>query len=254
MQTHTIESLLANNRRFVAAQRADDEHYFEHLAEGQHPRFLWIGCSDSRVSPNLLTGTGPGDMFVHRNIANLVVQTDMNLLSVLQYAVEVLEVEHVIVCGHHGCGGVKAAMCGHSHGLIDNWLRAVKDTELFYEPQLATLAEPQRLRRLVELNVVQQVYNLGKTNIVQQAWRERARRGAGRGPFIHGWVFDVASGHIDPLTSMIDSDAAMNEVCKFHRSGAPRAGQGASPASPASPAVPEMPEMPTAPAPREVAA
>jgi carbonic anhydrase len=226
MQPHTIESLLANNRRFVARQLAEDAQYFEHLAEGQHPHFLWIGCSDSRVSPNLITGTGPGDMFVHRNIANLVVQTDMNLLSVLQYAVEVLRVEHVIVCGHHGCGGIKAAMCGHgegqSLGLIDNWLRAVKDTELFHEAQLASLSQPMRLRRLVELNVVEQVYNLGKTHIVQQAWLDR-RRAGGRGPFIHGWVFDVASGHIDPLTSMIDNDAAMDEVCKYHRAGTPRA-------------------------------
>lgn len=208
---HTIDSLLAENRRFVAEQRALDPAYFEHLAEGQHPDFLWIGCSDSRVSPNLITGTGPGEMFVHRNIANLVVQTDMNLLSVLQYAVEVLRVDHVIVCGHHGCGGVKAAMEGHSHGLIDHWLRAVKDTEQYFWRQLEPLEEAARLRRLVELNVIEQVYNLGKTSIVQRAWRERQR------PFIHGWVFDVGTGRLDPLTKMIHSDEGVQEVCKFAR-------------------------------------
>jgi carbonic anhydrase len=215
---HGIESLLANNRRFVAEQLAADPQYFEQLAEGQHPQFLWIGCSDSRVSPNLLTGTGPGEMFVHRNIANLVVQTDMNLLAVLEYAVQVLQVEHVIVCGHHGCGGIKAAMQGHGHapGLIDNWLRTVKDTELHFQRQLAPLDRDARLRRLVELNVIEQVYNLGKTHIVQRAWQARQR------PFIHGWVFDVASGHLDALTGMLNSDAAMHAVCKYHRAeGAP---------------------------------
>ncbi|MBI5721944.1 MAG: carbonic anhydrase [Burkholderiales bacterium] len=211
---HTIDSLLAENRRFVAEQLALDPAYFEQLAEGQHPDFLWIGCSDSRVSPNLITGTGPGEMFVHRNIANLVVQTDMNLLSVLQYAVEVLHVNHVIVCGHHGCGGVKAAMSGHSgpaHGLVDHWLRTVKDTEQYFWRQLEPLEETARLRRLVELNVVEQVYNLGKTSIVQRAWHERRR------PFIHGWVFDVGTGRIDPLTKMIDSDDGVQELCKFAR-------------------------------------
>jgi carbonic anhydrase len=207
---HDIDSLLAANRRFAAGRLALDPAYFEQLAEGQHPQFLWIGCSDSRVAPNLITGTGPGEMFVHRNIANLVVQTDMNLLSVLQYAVEVLRVEHVIVCGHHGCGGVAAAMRGHSHGLIDNWLRTVRDTQQFFWRELAPLDEAARLRRLVELNVIEQVYNLGKTSIVQQAWRVRGR------PFIHGWVFDVGSGCIDPLSGMINSDGAMHEVCKFH--------------------------------------
>lgn len=213
MSTHDIASLLAGNRQFVAEQLAADPRCFEHLAEGQHPDFLWIGCSDSRVSPNLITGTGPGEMFVHRNIANLVVQTDMNLLSVLQYAVEVLQVDHVIVCGHHGCGGVRAAMGTHSHGLLDNWLRAVKDTEQHHAAELEGLDETARLRRLVELNVIEQVDNLGKTHIVQQAWRQRAR------PYIHGWVFDVATGCIDPVTSMINGNAAMREVCRYQRAG-----------------------------------
>ncbi|MCW5635623.1 MAG: carbonic anhydrase [Rubrivivax sp.] len=221
---HTIDSLLANNRAFVRAQLAHDAAFFEHLAEGQHPDFLWIGCSDSRVSPNLLTGTGPGEMFVHRNIANLVVPTDMNLLAVLQYAVEVLQVNHVIVCGHHGCGGVKAALGGHSHGLVDHWLHAVRETEQFHHARLAALDDETRLRHLVELNVIEQVHNLGKTSIVQRAWAARRR------PFIHGWVFDIGTGGIDPLTRMISNDEELLEACKFHR-----AGLGPAAAAPARP-------------------
>jgi carbonic anhydrase len=209
-----IQDLLRNNERFVAAQLALDPDYFRHLSEGQHPAFLWIGCSDSRVPPDRITGTQPGDMFVHRNIANLVVQTDMNLLSVLQYAVDVLEVEHVIVCGHYGCGGVRAAMGEARHGLIDNWLRALKDTEQYFGAQLAPLDPGARFDRMVELNVIEQVYNLGKTSIVQTAWKRGAR------PYIHGWVFDLKSGRIHPQTEMINSDAAMHQVCKFHGAGA----------------------------------
>ena len=205
-----IEELLRNNEAFVAEHLQLDPHYFERLSEGQRPSFLWIGCSDSRVSPDRITGTQPGDMFVHRNIANLVVHTDMNLLSVLQYAVDVLEVEHVIVCGHYGCGGVKAAMGEPRHGLIDNWLRTVKDTEQYFWKELGALDDHARFDRMVELNVIEQVYNLGKTSIVQNAWKRGGR------PYIHGWVFNLASGFVRPQTSMINSDAAMHEVCKFH--------------------------------------
>ena len=208
-----IETLLRRNERFVAEQLTLDPGYFRTLSEGQHPAFLWIGCSDSRVPPDRITGTEPGDMFVHRNIANLVVQTDMNLLSVLQYAVDVLAVEHVIVCGHYGCGGVKAAMGEPHHGLIDNWLRALKDTQAYFWRELMALDEPARFDRMVELNVVEQVYNLGKTSIVQNAWKRGAR------PYIHGWVFDLHSGYIRPQTSMINNDAAMQEVCKFQHHG-----------------------------------
>jgi carbonic anhydrase len=207
---HRIEELLRNNEAFVAEQLRRDPGYFDKLSEGQHPEFLWIGCSDSRVAPNLITGTEAGDMFVHRNIANLVVQTDVNLLSVLQYAVEVLQVNHVIVCGHYGCGGVKAAMGDPHHGLIDNWLRTIKDTQNYYWKQLQPLAEPQRFDRLVELNVIEQVYNLGKTSIVQNAWKTRGA------PSIHGWVFDLKSGHIRAQTGMINNDEAMLAICKFH--------------------------------------
>jgi carbonic anhydrase len=204
-----IEELLRNNQAFVAQQLGVDAGYFDKLAEGQHPEFLWIGFSDSRVPPDRITGTSPGDLFVHRNIANLVVQTDMNLLSVLQYAVEVLQVRHVIVCGHYGCGGVKAAMGGQRHGLIDNWLRTLKDTQDYFWPQLQGLDEAARFDRLVELNVIEQVNNLGKTHIVQDAW---ARGGT---PGLHGWVFDLRSGFIRPQTGMIVGNEAMAEVCKF---------------------------------------
>jgi carbonic anhydrase len=205
-----IEELLRNNEAFVAEQLRLDPQYFDKLAEGQHPEFLWIGCSDSRVAPNLITGTEAGDMFVHRNIANLVVQTDVNLLSVLQYAVEVLKVNHVIVCGHYGCGGVKAAMGHQHHGLIDHWLRAIKDTQSYYWKQLQPLDEVRRFDRMVELNVIEQVYNLGKTSIVQDAWRSR------RTPYIHGWVFDLKSGHIRTQTGLINTDEAMSAICKFN--------------------------------------
>jgi carbonic anhydrase len=204
-----IEELLRNNEAFVAEHLRLDPDYFAQLSQGQHPSFLWIGCSDSRVSPDSITGTQPGDMFVHRNIANLVVQTDMNLLSVLQYAVDVLAVEHVIVCGHYGCGGVRAAMGEPRHGLIDHWLRSVKDTELYFAHALVDLGDHERFRRLVELNLDEQVYNLGKTSIVQNAWKRRRR------PWIHGWVFDLATGYIRPQTGMINDDGAMQAICKF---------------------------------------
>ncbi|MCI4431467.1 MAG: carbonic anhydrase [Burkholderiales bacterium] len=206
---HRIDQLLRNNQAFVETQLRLDPGYFTQLAMGQHPEFLWIGCSDSRVPPNHITGTDPGDMFVHRNIANLVVQTDMNMLSVLQYAVEVLHVRHIIVCGHHGCGGVKAAMGEHSHGLIDNWLRTVKDTQQFYWRELSALDEDARFDRMVELNVIEQVNSLGKTSIVQNAWN------SGAALALHGWVFDLHSGRILPQTGSIESSAAMQEICKF---------------------------------------
>ena len=203
-----IEELLRNNRAFVAQQLQVDAGYFDRLAEGQHPEFLWIGCSDSRVPPDRITGTSPGDLFVHRNIANLAVQTDMNLLSVLQCAVEVLQVRHVIVCGHYGCGGVGAAMGEQRHGLIDNWLRTLKCTQAYSWRN----SEPGRVgafRRLVEVNVIEQVYNLGKTHTVQDAWARGGKRG------LHGRVLDLRSGFIRPQTGMIVGNDAMAEVCKF---------------------------------------
>lgn len=204
-----IEQLLQNNEDFVAEKLAIDPHFFKDSAKGQQPAFLWIGCADSRVPPNEITKTDPGQIFVHRNIANLVVQTDMNMLSVLQYAVEVLEVSHVIVCGHYGCGGVKTAMGQHQYGLIDNWLRQIKDTQNYYWKQLSELDEDARFDRLVELSVIEQVYNLGKTNIIQNAWATR------KAPYLHGWVYDIRTGYIKTQTSMINNEELLKETCKF---------------------------------------
>ena len=204
-----IEQLLENNKKFVQEKLAVNPDFFKKSAEGQQPKFLWIGCADSRVPPDEITKTSPGDVFVHRNIANLVVMTDMNMLSVLQYAVEVLKVEHIIVCGHYGCGGVKAAMGNQQFGLIDNWLRTIKDTQNYYWKQLSVLDETKRFDRLVELNVIEQVYNLGKTNTVQNAWR------AGQELYLHGWVYDIASGYIKTQSSMINTEETLKEVCKF---------------------------------------
>jgi carbonic anhydrase len=204
-----IQNLLKNNASFVEEQLQKDPEFFIKSSQGQQPKLLWIGCADSFVPPNEITKTNPGEIFVHRNIANLVVQTDMNMLSVLQYAVEVLEVDHVVVCGHYGCGGVKAAMGNHQYGLIDNWLRQIKDTQNYYWQQLSKLDEDDRFDRLVELSVIEQVYNLGKTNIVQNAWAKRKQ------PWIHGWVYDIRSGFIKTQTSMINNEETLKEVCKF---------------------------------------
>ncbi len=204
-----IKRLLSNNERWVEEMTASDPQFFSREYEFQAPNFLWIGCSDSRVPPNEITGTHPGDIFVHRNIANLVVQTDMNILSVLQYAVDILKVRHIIVCGHYGCGGVRAAMSREDHGLIDNWLRTIKDTQNYYWKQLETLKGEERENRLVELNVIEQVYNLGKTNVIQNAWKK------GNSPYLHGWVYDMRTGHIKTQTGMINSEMALKEVCKF---------------------------------------
>ncbi len=191
---NSSESLLQNNKKWVAEQLKSDPLFFEQLTKGQSPEYLWIGCSDSRVPANEITGTKPGEMFVHRNIANMVVHSDMNLLSVLSYAVEVLKVKHIIVCGHYGCSGVQAAMGKKQFGLIDNWLRHIKDVYRLHHFELENIAdETARVRRLVELNVVEQVYNLGKTSIVQNAWR------AEQPLHVHGWVYDLRDGILKDL-------------------------------------------------------
>lgn len=186
--------LLENNKAWVEKQNADNPGFFNELAAGQSPEYLWIGCSDSRVPANEITGTRPGEMFVHRNIANMVVHSDMNLLSVLSYAVEVLKVKHIIVCGHYGCGGVKAAMGNKQFGLIDNWLRHIKDVYRLHHNELDAISdEEKRVRRLVELNVIEQVNDLGKTTIVQNAWSNNQPL------HIHGWVYDIQDGLIKDL-------------------------------------------------------
>jgi carbonic anhydrase len=186
--------LFENNRRWVEATVADDPEHFERLAAGQSPEYLFIGCSDSRIDASQMTGVRAGQMFIHRNIANLVVHTDMNLMSVVQFAVEVLEVQHVIVCGHYGCGGVLAAVDGRYHGLIDKWLRTIKDVYRIYVDELDAIADPvQRHQRLVELNVREQVYRLCSTSFIQRRW------GSDMKDHVHGWVYDIRQGLLHDL-------------------------------------------------------
>ena len=186
--------LLDNNKKWVAEQLSIDPAYFDRLSKGQAPEYLWIGCSDSRVPANTITGTDPGEMFVHRNIANMVVHSDMNMLSVLSYAVEVLKVKHIIVCGHYGCGGVLAAMGNQQVGLIDNWLRHIKDVYRYHHHELDAITdEVARGRRFVEVNVMEQVHDLGKTSIVQNAWKKEQPL------HLHGWVYDINDGIIKDL-------------------------------------------------------
>jgi carbonic anhydrase len=190
----SIKNLLENNKKWVAKQLAIDPAYFDKLSNSQNPEYLWIGCSDSRVPANQITGTLPGDIFVHRNIANMVVHSDMNMLSVLSYAVEVLKVKHIIVCGHYGCGGVQAAMENKQFGLIDNWLRHIKDVYRYHHKELDAIEdETLRARRFVEVNVMEQVHDLGKTSIVQNAWKNKQPL------HVHGWVYDIHDGIIKDL-------------------------------------------------------
>jgi carbonic anhydrase len=186
--------LIENNKTWVADQLQMDPAFFEKLSKGQSPEYLWIGCSDSRVPAESITGTEPGEMFVHRNIANMVVHSDMNLLSVLSYAVDVLKVKHIIVCGHYGCGGVMAAMKNQQFGLIDNWLRHIKDVYRYHHQELDAIEdETLRARRFVEVNVQEQVHDLGKTSIVQNAWKRNQPL------HLHGWVYDIQDGLINDL-------------------------------------------------------
>jgi carbonic anhydrase len=190
----SYKQLLENNKNWVAKQLAIDPAYFDKLSNSKNPEYLWIGCSDSRVPANQITGTLPGDIFVHRNIANLVVHSDMNMLSVLSYAVEVLKVKHIIVCGHYGCGGVQAAMENKQFGLIDNWLRHIKDVYRYHHKELDAIEDKtQRARRFVEVNVMEQVHDLCKTSIVQNAWKNKQPL------HVHGWVYDIHDGIIKDL-------------------------------------------------------
>lgn len=197
-----LKPLLEQNRAWAEGIKATEPDFFETLAKQQTPRFLWIGCSDSRVPATQLVGMVPGEMFVHRNVANLVVHTDFNCLSVMQFAVDVLKVEHIIVCGHHGCGGVKAAMDNLQLGLIDNWLRHVQDVLHQHVGMLAQIAdEEERLRLLCELNVIAQVQNVARTTIVQSAW-ERGQELA-----VHGWIYGLEDGLLSDLGVSIDQDS-----------------------------------------------
>jgi len=195
-----LHRLLDQNRAWAEGIKASDPDFFQTLAKQQTPRFLWIGCADSRVPSTQLAGMKPGEMFVHRNVANLVVHTDFNCLSVMQYAVDVLKVEHIIVCGHDGCGGVKAAMSNLQFGLIDNWLRHVQDVVHEHEEELAKIEnENERLDRLCELNVIEQVRNVGRTTIVQSAWQR------GQELVVHGWIYGLQDGLLRDLGVSIDN-------------------------------------------------
>ena len=194
-----LKHLLDQNREWAEAITASDPEFFQTLAKQQTPKFLWIGCADSRVPATQLIGMVPGEMFVHRNVANVVVHTDFNCLSVMQYAVDVLQVEHIIVCGHHGCGGVKAAMDNSQLGLIDNWLRHVQDVIRDHEQELSHITdETRRLDRLCELNVVEQVLNVASTTIVQTAWQR------GQELVVHGWIYGLEDGLLRDLGVSID--------------------------------------------------
>ena len=192
------EVLLNDNKKWAAAQLAEDPGFFDRLSQLQSPEFLWIGCSDSRVPANQITGTDPGEIFVHRNVANLVINTDVNLLSVLDYAVNHLKVRHIIVCGHYGCGGIKAAITNHDFKAVLNmWLRNIKDVYRIHRSELDAITDTDlKTDRLTELNVQEQVFNLAKTSIVQRAWQEEQR------PDLHGWVYGLKDGIIKPVFEM----------------------------------------------------
>jgi len=193
--------LLADNERWVAERFAQDPDYFDRLKGTHDPAYVWIGCSDSRVPAETITGCQPGELFVHRNVANQVVHTDLNMLTVVFYAVEQLRVRHIIVCGHYGCGGVKAAMSGQDFGLINRWLQNIKDCAERHEAELSALPdEESRSRRLIELNVVEQVDHLAKTSVVQRAWKEEGR------PWLHGWVYDMRTGLLKELVLRTSTD------------------------------------------------
>ena len=205
-----IEKLILENKKWAANVKAQDPEYFERLSHLQTPEFLWIGCSDSRVPADKITGTQPGEIFVHRNIANLVIHTDVNMLSVLDYAVRILKVRHVIVCGHYGCGGIRAAMTNHDYKYVLNmWLRNIKDVYRLHAEELEGVKDmEQKCDRLTELNVKEQVLHLAKTSIIQRAWKEEQR------PRLHGWVYGLKDGIIKPVFEM-DSHSRIDSIYEY---------------------------------------
>lgn len=193
----TLEKLLQNNKEWAAKVEAAHPGFFKQLEGLQRPEFLWIGCSDSRVPANEITGTLPGEIFVHRNVANLVVNTDLNLLTVLHYAVEVLQVKHIIICGHYGCGGVKAALTNNDNGLINSWLLNIKDIYRLHRKEVDVQPDEQsRFDKMVEINVREQVINLSKTELIQKFWKREQR------PILHGWVYSLGNGILKPIVDM----------------------------------------------------
>lgn len=207
MTNEYYKQILDNNKAWVESKLSLDPDFFTKLAQGQQPPLLWIGCADSRVPANEIIGAQPGEVFVHRNIANMVVHTDMNMLSVLDYAVNILKVKDIIVCGHYGCGGVKTAMGNASVGLIDNWLRHIKDTYRFNKTELDAITDENvKCDRLVEINTAEQVLNLAKTSIVQNAWAK------GQELHVHGWVYGVGSGLVNDLGVSLNSNDDLEAV------------------------------------------
>jgi carbonic anhydrase len=205
----SLKPLFDSNRKWADGLRTTDPDFFPRLARQQAPEYLWIGCADSRVPANEIVGLLPGELFVHRNIANLVIHTDMNCLSVLQYAVEFLKVKHVIVCGHYGCGGVHAALDPMPHGLVDNWLRHIRDLAIKHRAKLDAAAdETARRRRLCELNVVEQVFNVGHTTILRDAWAR------GQTVTIHGWIYDLADGLLRDLEVGLSSAGDLESLLR----------------------------------------
>ncbi|WP_394995187.1 carbonic anhydrase [Emticicia sp.] len=206
---NSYQELIKGNKLYAEHKLFQDPEYFNKLSAGQSPNYLWIGCSDSRVPANEITNTHSGEIFVHRNIANLVVHTDTNMLSVLEYAVDFLKVKHVIVCGHYGCGGINAAMSNSFHGFVDNWLRNIKDVYHKNEDELISiLDQTERSNRLTELNVVEQVRNLAKTSIVQKAWTERDLH-------LHGWVYGLNNGIIKDLAVIHNGGEHIDSIYRF---------------------------------------
>lgn len=210
MSKESIESLLRANQQWVEEELIKDPNFFKELAKGQTPQFLWIGCSDSRVPADRITGTKPGEIFVHRNIANLVLHTDLNVLSVLEYAVAYLKVKHIIVCGHYGCGGVRAAISRNNYELLNKWLRNIKDIYVKNEVLLHAIPDPvDRENALVELSIKQQIENLMKTSVVQKAWH------LGEDLTLHGMVYDVANGRLQQLIQY-DRNSPLPEIYRFY--------------------------------------
>ncbi len=204
-----LRILFQNNQDWVKSRISKDKDYFQRMADAQDPLYLWIGCSDSRVPANEIVGLEPGELFVHRNVANLFPHTDFNCLSVLEYAVDLLKIQHVIICGHYGCGGVKAAMQDHRFGLVDNWLRNIRDVYANSKDELEAIKDPKhQYNRLVELNVMQQVLNVCHTTIVQGAWQR------GQPLWVHGWVYDIGTGTLKDLDCCVSS---IDQVEKIYR-------------------------------------
>lgn len=204
-----LPQIFANNRAWAKEMETTQPGFFETLARQQHPEYLWIGCADSRVPANQIAGMLPGELFVHRNVANLVVHTDLNCLSVMQFAVDVLKVKHIIVCGHYGCGGVRAALLQSRLGLIDNWLRHIQDVAQKHADRLAAIpGEDQRIAKLCELNIVEQVHNVCETTIVQDAWDR------GQSLSVHGWIYDIQDGLLQDLGLCVSAQDELDALYK----------------------------------------